>query len=63
VVQDLIGLDLNVCGLTLGTTQGLMDHDAAVGKAVALALEVHTGQAQHNAAARYTEGLSFNVIQ
>lgn len=51
VVQDLIGLDLNVSGLTLGTTQGLMDHDAAVGKAVALALGVHTARrAQHSTA-------------
>ena len=31
-------LDLNVRCLALGATQGLMDHDAAVGQAVALAL-------------------------
>jgi hypothetical protein len=37
-MQDLIRLDLNVCGLTLCTSQRLMDHDAAVGQAVALAL-------------------------
>lgn len=39
VVQDLICLNLNVCGLALGATQGLMDHDARVGQAVALALQ------------------------
>jgi hypothetical protein len=38
VVQDLVGLDLNVSGLALRAAQGLMDHDAAVGQAVALAL-------------------------
>jgi len=31
-------LDLNVGGLALGATQGLVDHDAAVGQRVALAL-------------------------
>lgn len=38
VVQNLICLDLNVCGLALSTTQGLMDHNAAVRQAVSLAL-------------------------
>eukprot|EP00967_Tisochrysis_lutea_P069611 scaffold91537_cov20-Tisochrysis_lutea.AAC.1 len=38
VVQDLVGLDLDISGLALGSTQGLVDHDAGVGKAVALAL-------------------------
>jgi hypothetical protein len=38
VVQDLICLDLNICGLTLCSSQRLMDHDAAVWQAVALAL-------------------------
>ncbi len=28
VVQDLVSLDLNVCSLALGSSQGLMDHDA-----------------------------------
>jgi len=28
VVQDLVGLDLNVSGLALGTSQRLVDHDA-----------------------------------
>lgn len=48
MVKDLVGLDLNICRLALSTTQGLMDHDAAVGKAVALAL----GWGGHSAAAR-----------
>jgi hypothetical protein len=39
VVQDLVRLDLNVSGLALRSTQRLMDHDAAVGQAVALALK------------------------
>lgn len=38
VVQDLVGLDLNVRGLPLGAPQRLVDHDAGVGQAVALAL-------------------------
>ena len=46
VVQDLVGLDLNISGLALGATQGLVDHDAAVGQAVALALRVRVGAAQ-----------------
>ncbi len=38
VVQNFVSLDLDIGGLALGTTQRLMDHDAAVGEAVALAL-------------------------
>ena len=37
MVQDLVRLDLNVRLLALGATQRLMDHDARVGQAVALA--------------------------
>ena len=38
VVQDLVGLDFNIGCLPLGPSQRLMDHDAAVGQAVPLAL-------------------------
>jgi hypothetical protein len=34
VVHDLLGLDLNVHGLTRGATQRLVDHDARIGHAV-----------------------------
>ena len=40
MVQDLVGLDLDIRSLTLGTPERLMDHDARVGQAVALALIV-----------------------
>ena len=36
--EDEIGADLNVGGLTLGTAQGLVDHDLAVGQGDPLAL-------------------------
>ena len=36
--QDLAGMDLDVRGLTLGAAQRLVDHDARVGQAEALAL-------------------------
>lgn len=52
MVQDLISLDLNVCGLTLCTTQRLMNHDAAVGKAVALALRDGEGGSEAHAKGR-----------
>ena len=39
VVQDLVGLDLNVSSLPLGTTLRLVDHDARVCERVALALQ------------------------
>merc|ERR1712078_814418 len=38
VVQDLVGLDLDVRGLPLRAAQGLVDHDAAIGEPVTLAL-------------------------
>mmetsp|Transcript_5962 Transcript_5962/g.16188 ORF Transcript_5962/g.16188 Transcript_5962/m.16188 type:complete len:273 (-) Transcript_5962:25-843(-) len=36
--EDLLGLDLDVGGLSLGTSQRLVDHDAGVGKGSSLAL-------------------------
>lgn len=55
MVQNLVCLDLNICGLTLSTTQRLVDHDAGVRQAVALALlsarnaQVRVGyEAEHN---------------
>lgn len=55
MVQNLVCLDLNICGLTLSTTQRLVDHDAGVRQAVALALmsarnaQVRMGyEAEHN---------------
>ena len=38
VVEDLISLDLNVCSLALGSSQGLMDHDPGVGQRIPLTL-------------------------
>lgn len=38
MVHDLFGLDLNVHRLPAGTSKGLVDHNAAVGHAVTLAL-------------------------
>lgn len=38
-------LDLNICGLPLGATKRLMDHDSGVGEAVALALQHAMAQA------------------
>ena len=40
VVQDLIGLDFNVCRLALGSSQGLMDHDPGAGQRIILALRI-----------------------
>jgi hypothetical protein len=37
-LQDLAGVDLDVGGLALKTAQGLVDHHAGIGQAVALAL-------------------------
>lgn len=38
MVHDLFGLNFNVHGLAAGASQGLVNHDAAVGHAVALSL-------------------------
>jgi hypothetical protein len=38
MVHDLFGLDLDVNRLPTGTSQGLVNHNAAVGHAVTLAL-------------------------
>ena len=35
--EDLLGLDLDICSLTLGTAEGLVDHDARVGQRFPLA--------------------------
>ena len=35
--EDFLGLDLNVGGLSLGSSEGLVDHDAGVGERFALA--------------------------
>ena len=38
VVQDLVGLDLDVRGLALRASEGLVDHDSGVGQRVAFPL-------------------------
>src|SRR5690554_542337 len=37
-IENLLGLDLNLTGLTLGTAQGLVDHNPGVGQGKSLAL-------------------------
>jgi hypothetical protein len=46
VMQDLVGLDFNVCSLALRASQRLVDHDTGVGQAVALALHAWHGRAR-----------------
>lgn len=58
VVQDLICLDLNISSLTLCATQRLMDHDATVGQAVALALESVTHDTTRHDTARMTQAIT-----